>query len=85
MPDSQFIIFPFGSRQLRATRPWIAAFTSFPCLSLIVVASMSAGYLISKIGYYKPLMIFGVSLTAIGAGLLNALQIDTSVGRWVGF
>ena len=51
----------------------------------IVAASIVAGYLISRIGYYTPFMILGVCLTAIGAGLLNALQIDTSVGIWVGF
>ena len=51
----------------------------------IVAASIVAGYLITRIGYYTPFMILGVCLTAVGAGLLNALQIDTSVGRWVGF
>ena len=51
----------------------------------IVVASIVTGYLITRIGYYTPFMILGVCFTAVGAGLLNALQIDTSVGRWVGF
>ena len=56
-----------------------------PMIMPIVAASITGGYLISKIGYYTPFMIFGVCLTAIGAGLLNTLQINTSVGRWVGF
>ena len=47
----------------------------------IVAASITAGYLISKIGHYTLFMIFGVCLTAIDAGLLNTLQINTSVSR----
>ena len=56
-----------------------------PMIMPIVAASILAGFSISKLGYYTPFLILGVSLTAIGAGLLNTLQVDTSVGRWVGF
>ena len=56
-----------------------------PMIMPIVAASIVTGMLISRIGYYTPFLVFGVCLTAIGAGLLTALQIDTSVGRWVGF
>ena len=51
----------------------------------IVVASIITGHLVTRIGYYTPFMLFGVCLTAIGAGLLTTLGIDTSVGKWVGF
>ena len=30
-------------------------------------------------------MIYGVCFTAIGAGLLTALEINTSAGKWIGF
>ena len=56
-----------------------------PMVMPIVVASIITGQLVSRIGYYTPFMIFGVCLTAVGAGLLTTLEIDTSVGRWIGF
>ena len=56
-----------------------------PMIMPIVVTSIVTGILISRIGYYTPFMLVGVCLTAIGAGLLNALQVNTSVGKWVGF
>jgi MFS family permease len=51
----------------------------------IVVASILTGHLISRIGYYTPFMIFGVCLTAVGAGLLTTLDINTTKGKWIGF
>ncbi|KAA6409271.1 MAG: MFS multidrug transporter [Lasallia pustulata] len=56
-----------------------------PMVMPIVVASIVTGQLVSRIGYYTPFMIFGVCLTAIGAGLLTTLEIDTSEGKWIGF
>lgn len=51
----------------------------------IVVASIITGQLVSRIGYYTPFMIFGVCLTAVGAGLLTTLEIDMLEGKWIGF
>ena len=56
-----------------------------PIVMPIVVVSIITGQLVSRIGYYTPFMIFGVCLTAVGAGLLTTLEIDTSEGKWVGF
>lgn len=56
-----------------------------PTMIPIVVASIITGQLVSRIGYYTPFMIFGVCLTAVGAGLLTTLQMDTSKGKWIGF
>ena len=56
-----------------------------PMVLPIVAASIATGQLVSRIGYYTPFMIFGVCLTAIGAGLLTTLEVNTSKGKWVGF
>ncbi|KAL9066482.1 MAG: hypothetical protein Q9161_007545 [Pseudevernia consocians] len=56
-----------------------------PMVLPIVLASIVTGQLVSRIGYYNPFMIFGVCLTAIGAGLLTTLEVDISKGKWVGF
>jgi MFS family permease len=51
----------------------------------LVAASISSGILISRIGYYTPVMLVGVCLMAIGAGLLTTLEIDTPQAKWVGY
>jgi MFS family permease len=56
-----------------------------PMMIPVVVASILTGQLISRIGYYTPFMIFGVCLTAVGAGLFTTFDINTSKGMWIGF
>lgn len=56
-----------------------------PMVLSIVVASIITGQLVSRIGYYTPFLIFGVCLSAVGAGLLTTLEVDTSKGKWIGF
>ena len=51
----------------------------------IVVASIGNGQLVSRIGYYTPSLIFGVCLSAVGAGLLTTLGIHTLDGKWIGY
>ncbi|RFU29507.1 hypothetical protein B7463_g6846, partial [Scytalidium lignicola] len=56
-----------------------------PMLLSVVVGSIMTGLLVSRIGYYTPFMIFGICLTAIGAGLLTTLEVGTTEGKWIGF
>jgi MFS family permease len=51
----------------------------------IVVASIFTGISTSRIGYYAPFLIFGICIAAIGAGLLNTLSLNTTVGQWIGY
>lgn len=51
----------------------------------IVVSSIITGQLVSRTGYYTPFMIFGVCITAVGAGLLTTFEIDMSKGKWIAF
>lgn len=56
-----------------------------PMVLSMVVASISSGVLIARVGYYTPFMLFGVVLLSIGAGLLTTLQVDTGEGKWIGY
>lgn len=51
----------------------------------MVVGSISGGIINGKIGYYTPLAIIGTCIMCAGAGLLTTFQVDTSVGKWVGY
>ena len=46
---------------------------------------MIGGVLASYIGYYTPLLIASSVLTAIGAGLLSTLKVDSTIGYWFGY
>lgn len=56
-----------------------------PITLSMVVASVSNGIFVSKIGYYAPTMVVGTVIMSIGAGLLTTLQLDTGTGKWIGY
>jgi len=56
-----------------------------PQVIALVLASILTGILTTKIGYYTPFLLLGICITAIGAGLLTTLQINTTKAQWIGF
>ncbi|KAF2725657.1 MFS general substrate transporter, partial [Polychaeton citri CBS 116435] len=56
-----------------------------PMVLALVVASIITGVLTTRIGYYTPFLISGICIAAVGAGLLNTFQINTSEGQWIGY
>ncbi|KAK9417339.1 putative efflux pump antibiotic resistance protein [Seiridium unicorne] len=58
---------------------------NLPFIILLTIAVTLQGPVLTKIGYFTPLMAIGAGLTAIGCGLFYILQVDTSVGKWVGY
>jgi MFS family permease len=51
----------------------------------LVIASIVVGVLTTRIGYYTPFLIFGICVTAVGAGLLTTLRVDATMGQWIGY
>lgn len=56
-----------------------------PQVIALVVGSILTGILTSCIGYYTPFLIVGICITAVGAGLLTTLQVNTTVAQWIGY
>ncbi|OTA84961.1 hypothetical protein M434DRAFT_165979 [Hypoxylon sp. CO27-5] len=56
-----------------------------PITLSMVVASITNGIFVSRIGYYAPTMLIGTCLMSVGAGLLTTLQLDTATGKWIGY
>ncbi|KAI0597989.1 putative MFS aflatoxin efflux pump [Biscogniauxia sp. FL1348] len=56
-----------------------------PLTLAMVIASISNGILVSKVGYYTPSSILGTCIMSIGAGLFKTLELDTSRGKWIGY
>jgi hypothetical protein len=62
-----------------------SGFRILPTVLSVVVASLSTGILVKRIGYYTPFMILGVCFMSIGAGLLTTLHVDTSTPKLIGY
>ena len=56
-----------------------------PLMLSAVLSSIVTGGLITVVGYYTPLVIFGAALFAIGAGLISTFTITTPFARWFGY
>ncbi|KAK4139653.1 major facilitator superfamily domain-containing protein [Dichotomopilus funicola] len=56
-----------------------------PVMLATVVGSILGGVFNSKVGYYTPLAIVGSCITAVGAGLLTTLQVDSGQAVWIGY
>lgn len=51
----------------------------------MVLMSVLAGILTSRIGYYMPFLILGNCVAAIAVGMFTTLHTNTSVGKWIGY
>jgi hypothetical protein len=58
---------------------------NIPLLLSMMIASISAGILTRKIGYYAPWMLIGATFMPIGAGLITTFKVDTAHPKWIGY
>lgn len=49
------------------------------------LSTLSAGWVISKVGYYVPFMWIGAPILATGAGLFQLIRVSSPASRWVGY
>ncbi|CAK7562239.1 MAG: hypothetical protein SEPTF4163_000074 [Sporothrix epigloea] len=76
---------PIYFQAIRGVTAVESGIRTLPLVLGMVVASISSGIAISRIGYYTPFMICGVVFMSIGAGLLTTLQVDTPSSKWIGY
>ncbi len=58
---------------------------NLPFIILLTIAVILQGAVLTKVGYFTPIMAVGAALTAIGCGLFYKLEVDTAVAKWVGY
>ena len=56
-----------------------------PLILGLVLSSISAGFLVTKVGYYTPFMIANSVIMSIGAGLITTWKPDTMHPKWIGY
>ena len=81
-----FIYFlPVWFEAVEGTSAVEAGIRLLPLVLSMVLGSIIGGSLTSAVGYYTPFLLSGTCVSAVGAGLLTMLQVDTSEGRWIGY
>lgn len=58
---------------------------TLPLILSLVISSITAGFLVTKIGYYAPFMIANGVVMSIGAGLITTWTPDTLHPEWIGY
>ncbi|KAI0377283.1 MFS general substrate transporter [Hypomontagnella monticulosa] len=76
---------PFWHQIVRNVSAADAGVRLLPFVLGVVIMAMLSGGLVSKFGYYAPMMILSSIIAPIGAGLLTTWTVDTSFSKWVGY
>ncbi|EMC97042.1 hypothetical protein BAUCODRAFT_121559 [Baudoinia panamericana UAMH 10762] len=76
---------PFYFQAVKGVSAKVSGIHMIPYLVSMTVASIAAGGITTTVGYYNPPMWFGISLFAVGAGLLYTLKVSTSESHWIGY
>ncbi|KAK2022572.1 major facilitator superfamily transporter [Colletotrichum zoysiae] len=58
---------------------------TLPLVLSMTVSVGAGGGIIARVGYYTPVMLVGVSVMAVGAGLLTTLGVHSGPAKWVGY
>ena len=58
---------------------------TLPLIISLVVASIMAGALVQRLGYYVPFMIANGIIMSTGAGLITTFTPSTSHSKWIGY
>lgn len=76
---------PIYFQSIDGASPSSSGFRSLPLILAMSIALLASSAIITRIGYYTPLLIFGGVLLTIGSGLIYTLDIGTSAGKYIGY
>jgi len=58
---------------------------NIPLILAVTVMMIASGIIISKTNIVIPLQVVGAAVGTIGSGLLYTLNVNTGLGKWIGF
>ncbi|KAH8681688.1 major facilitator superfamily domain-containing protein [Xylariales sp. PMI_506] len=58
---------------------------NLPLVISLAIGSTFSGVIVTKTGHAAPFQLGGAVLSTIGAGLIYTFDLDTSIGRWIGY
>ncbi|KAK5731634.1 hypothetical protein LTR17_011226 [Elasticomyces elasticus] len=76
---------PIYFQAIRGANTLTSGVMSLPLVGGLIIASLGAGHLTTRIGYYTPSMIASSVFTSVGTGLITTLSVHSSVATWTVF
>ena len=76
---------PIWFQAIKDVSAYKSGIDTLPLILSLVVASISAGALVSRVGYYTPFMIANGVIMSIGAGLITTFTPTTGHAKWIGY
>ena len=76
---------PIWFQAIKGRSAFSAGIRLLPYFLGTVTFVIGSGFVVSKLGYYTPVLIAGTALMVVGCGLLTTFQVDTSNGEWIGY
>lgn len=76
---------PIWFQAVKGTSAVKSGIDTIPLVLSLVLGSISAGQLVSRIGYYTPFAMISSVFMPIGTGLITTWEVDTGSGMWIGY
>ena len=83
--QTMFYFIPFWFQAIKGVSAVKSGIMNLPMVLGLVIASISAGILTRKLGYYAPWMLLSSILTPIGAGMISTFTPTTGHAAWIGY
>ncbi|KAH7419488.1 major facilitator superfamily domain-containing protein [Cadophora sp. MPI-SDFR-AT-0126] len=87
-PGSMMVIIyflPIWFQAIKGVSAVTSGINTLPLVMALVVASIIAGGITAKTGYYTGQLIACSIIMSIGAGLLTTLEVDTPSSKWIAY
>jgi MFS family permease len=76
---------PIYFQSVKGASPIESGVDNLPMVIAVGIFCVVGGIVVSKTGHAAPTMLAGSAIATIGIGLFCTLDIDTSIGKWIGF
>ncbi|OJJ44353.1 hypothetical protein ASPZODRAFT_101369 [Penicilliopsis zonata CBS 506.65] len=76
---------PIWFQAIKGVSAMKSGLMNLPLVLSLVLGSILAGILVSKLGYYTPFLLLGTILSAVGIGLITTFTPTTNLPKWLGY
>ncbi|KAI0520688.1 MFS general substrate transporter [Xylaria bambusicola] len=76
---------PIWFQAIKGTSATDSGVRTLPSILGQVIFALVGGVLASALGQFVPLLIVSSILSAVGAGLLSTLKVNSTIGHWLGY